>query len=251
MAGRYLLFFISPVRLNPIPALLRLKGFGDSFEWKPEKGTQILVIDRESLQLVSRSETEPWYQWHFGNGTVDTDGNVVVDVIRYEDFNTNQFLKEVAIGTAKTQADSALWQIRLDPLSGRVIEMNNLLDRTCEFPIVKPSEVGQSWRYTYLSIHRPGDRSPGVFGTIARFDQQTGNLMQADLGKNLYPVEPIYAPDAYNPNQGWILTVVYDGNTHTSEVWIFECDRLDDQPVCRLALPEVIPIGFHGTWKPL
>jgi all-trans-8'-apo-beta-carotenal 15,15'-oxygenase len=251
MAGRYLLFFISPVRLNPVPALLRIKGFGDSFEWEPEKGTQVLVIDRDSLQLISRSETEPWYQWHFGNGTVDTDGNAVVDVIRYEDFNTNQFLKEVAMGTAKTQADSALWQIRLDPSSGRVIEMNNLLDRTCEFPIVNPSEVGQSWRYTYLSIHRPGDQSPGVFGAIARFDQQTGDIMQADLGKNRYPVEPIYAADVYNPNQGWILTVVYDGNTDTSEVWIFDSDRLDDQPVCRLALPEVIPIGFHGTWKPL
>ncbi len=251
MAGQYLLFFISPVRLNPLLLLTRLKGFGDSFEWKPEKGTQVLVIDRNTLQLVSQSETEPWYQWHFGNGAIDTDGNVIIDVVRYEDFKTNQFLKEVATGEAKTQADSALWQVRLDPLSGRVIEMNQLIDRPCEFPIVRQADVGQPWRYTYLSIHRPGDQSPSVFGAIARFDQQTGEILQADLGKNRYPVEPIYAPDAYNSDQGWILTVVYDGNTDTSEVWIFDSDRLNEQPVCRISLPEVIPLGFHGTWKPI
>jgi carotenoid cleavage dioxygenase-like enzyme len=249
MAGRYLLFFISPVRLNPLLLLTRLKGFSDSFEWKPEKGTQILVIDRDSLELVSCGEAESWYQWHFGNGAIDANGNVVVDVVRYEDFSTNQYLKEVATGHATTEAVASLWQIRLDPILGKVIEMNRLLDRDCEFPIVKQAEVGQPWRYTYLSVHRPGDSSLGMFGAIARVDQQTGALMQADLGGNRYPTEPIYAPDAYNSDQGWIVTVVYDGNTDTSEVWVFDSDRLDDAPVCRLALPEVIPLGFHGTWR--
>jgi all-trans-8'-apo-beta-carotenal 15,15'-oxygenase len=251
MAGRYLLFFISPVRLNTLPLLLRAKSFSDSFSWKPEEGTQILVFDRDSLELVSQGETEPWYQWHFGNGCVDADGNAVVDVIRYENFNTNQFLKEVAMGDVKTPADATLWQIRLNPLSGQVIEMNNLLDRSCEFPIVKQTEVGQPWRYTYLSIHRPEDSTPGLFTAIARFDQQTGELIEANCGEECYPVEPIYAPDAYNSDQGWIITVIYDGKTDQSEVWIFDSNRLNDTPVCRLALPEVIPVGFHGTWKPV
>jgi len=34
-------------------------------------------------------------------------------------------------------------------------------------------------------------------------------------------MEPIYAPDTHNPDQGW-MTVVYDGNSHTSEVWVFD-----------------------------
>jgi carotenoid cleavage dioxygenase-like enzyme len=249
MAGQYLLFFISPVRLNALPLLLKSKSFSESFSWKPELGTQILVFDRDSLELISQGETEPWYQWHFGNGCVDADGNVVVDIIRYEDFNTNQFLKEVSFGNAKTKADLSLWQIRLNPRTGKVIELHSLLDRDCEFPIVKQTEVGQPWRHTYLSVHRQGDSSPGIFGAIARFDQHTGELMQADCGEDCYPMEPIYAPDADNANQGWIVTVVYDGKTDRSEVWIFDGDRLDDAPICRLVLPEVIPIGFHGTWK--
>ncbi len=251
MAGQYLLFFVSPVRANLLPLLLRLHSYSDALQWQPEKGTQILVVDRESLELVSRSEAEPWYQWHFGNGCVDAEGNAIVDVVRYEDFDTNQYLKEVATGDPKTNAKSALWQIRLDPRSAKVLEMHPLIDRTCEFPVVQQSEVGQSWRYTYVNLHRKEDvEKPGMFGAIARFDHETGALVEADCGANRYPMEPLYAVDATNPAQGWIVTVVYDGNTDTSEVWIYDSDRLNDEPVCRLALPEVIPIGFHGTWHP-
>ena len=251
MAGRYLIFFIPPVRLNVLPLLLKLKSFSDSFHWKPEQGTQILVFDRDSLALVSRGETQPWYQWHFGNGFINADGDAVIDVIRYKDFNTNQYLKEVSTGITHTSVKSTLWQIRLNPLTGDVIEMVELLDRSGEFPVVKPQEVGQFNRTTYLLLHRRGvDSSQDFFGSIAQFDQKTGDLTEADLGENRYPMEPIYVSDAENPNQGWIVTIVYDGTLDRSEVWIFDSDRLNDQPVCRLALPEVIPLGFHGTWNP-
>ncbi|MER3435295.1 MAG: hypothetical protein C4288_18260 [Leptolyngbya sp. ERB_1_1] len=252
MAGQYLLFFVSPVRLNPLPLLARIKSFSESFEWKPEKGTQVLVFDRQTLKLVSQGETDSWYQWHFGNACVDADGNAVVDVVRYADFNTNEYLRQVATGKTQTSARSTLWQIRVNPLIGKVLEQQELLDRHCEFPVVKPIEVGQPWQHTYFSVHRRGaDPVKEIFGAIGRFDQKTGDLVEADCGENRYPVEPIYAPDAIDPNQGWIVTIVYDGNTNQSEVWVFDSDRLNDQPVCRLALPEVIPIGFHGTWKPL
>ncbi len=62
-------------------------------EWKPELGTEILVFDRDTLSLVSNGETEPWYQWHFSNGYVDEDGAIAIEFVRYEDFQTNQYLK--------------------------------------------------------------------------------------------------------------------------------------------------------------
>jgi len=251
MAGQYLVFFVPPVRLNPLSVLLGLSSFGDALEWQPSKGTQFLVFERESLSLVSRGETEPWYQWHFGNGYVDASGSVIVDVVRYEDFQINQYLKEVATGETHTSAKSTLWQVHLDPAAGKVTAIQEILDRHCEFPIVPQQQVGQDSRHTYLLVHQQGvDISKEMFGAIARFDHQTETLTIAELGENRYPMEPIYAPDPQNPDWGWIVTVVYDGNTEQSEVWVFESDRLNEPPVCRLGLPSVVPIGFHGTWKP-
>ncbi len=249
-AGPYLVFFIPPLELNILPVMLGFSSYCDSLKWKPQLGTQILVIDRETLSVVSRSETEPWFQWHFANGYVSDRGILIVDMARYEDFQTNQFLKEVATGITHTPAQSQLSRVQLNPQTGKVTGIETILDRNCDFPRVPPQNVGQNSRYTYLSISRQGtDISQEILNAIARFDHKTDTLIEADLGENRYPSEPIYAPDAHNPEQGWILTVVYDGNTHSSEVWVFDGEKLDGEAVCRLALPSTIPHSFHGTWK--
>jgi len=251
MAGQYLVFFVPPVRVNLLPVGVGLSNYSDALEWQPHKGTQVIIFDRETLSLVSRSEAESWFQWHFSNGYVDNDGSVIIDFVRYPDFQTNQYLKEVATGTTHTRAKGTLWRSRLNPQTGKVTQLQELLDRGCEFPVVPETLVGQASPYTYLTVHRDGvDITQEVFGAIARFDNKTDSLVMADLGENRYPSEPLYAADAVNPEQGWILTVVYDGNSDTSEVMVFDSNALDDEPVCRLGLPNVIPHSFHGKWKP-
>ncbi|MGI2905027.1 carotenoid oxygenase family protein [Tolypothrix sp. VBCCA 56010] len=251
LAGKYLIFCIPPVRMNPLPVLIGLSSYSDALEWKPQLGTQILVFARETLSLVSRSETEPWYQWHFSNGYIDDSGLVNVDIARYEDFQTNQYLKEVATGETHTPAKSSLSRLQLNPQTGKVTAIEQILDRYCEFPSVPPQNERQASRYTYLSTFRQGtDISQEILNTIARFDHQAEKLTSSDCGENRYPSEPIYVEDAENPNQAWVITVVYDGNINNSEVWVFNADRLDEEPICKLRLPSVIPHSFHGTWKP-
>ncbi len=251
LAGQYLIFFISPVRLNLWPVLLGTSNYSDSLEWYPKLGTQIIVFDRESLSLVSQGETESWFQWHFANGYVDCSGAVIVDIARYEDFQTNQYLREVATGETHTITKSTFSQVQLNPLTGKVIKIEQLSDKHCEFPSVPPQNVGKFSRYTYMSGFQVGtDMGKELLNSIACFDHQAGTLTEANIGENRYPSEPIYVQDSQKSEQGWLLTVVYDGNTHSSEVWVFASDALNQEPVCKLGLPSVIPHSFHGTWKP-
>lgn len=208
-------------------------------------------MDRNSLKEVSRRETEAFFQWHFGNGYEDEDGSIVLDLVRFANFpQTNEYLREVASGETHTAACGTLWKARLNPQTGEVREMQQVCDRACEFPVVPSHQVAQPWRYTYMAIQPWGtDIRREWFRAIARFDYHTGTLTEADLGENRYVVEPIYARDPEHGDLGWILTVVYDATKDASEVWVFNSDRLDCKPVCRLGLPEAIPISFHGTWN--
>jgi all-trans-8'-apo-beta-carotenal 15,15'-oxygenase len=250
LAGDYLIFCVPPLRMDVFPVLLNLQSYSESLQWKPKEGTEILVFNRHNLELVSRSNAEPWFQWHFGNGYCDRSGDVVFDLVRYPDFATNQYLKEIASGKTKTIAKGTLWQMRLNPTTGEFLESSQLCDRGCDFPSVAPSQVGKNSRYTYLSMHRPDAViNQEIFGAIARYDHQTHTLTEADLGTNRYPMEPIFAPDRSNPDTGYVITVVFDCDRECSEVWVFDCDRLDAEPVCRLALPSIVPMGFHGTWR--
>jgi all-trans-8'-apo-beta-carotenal 15,15'-oxygenase len=250
MAGNYLIFCVPPLRLNPLPVLLNLKSYSESLQWQPQVGTEIIVIDRHSLALVSRNTVEPWYQWHFGNGYSDRDGNVAFDLVRYGDFRTNQYLKEIVSGQTQTDAQGYLWQMRLNPLTGKLLESTKLLDQTVEFPSVSPLQVGQPSRYTYVSMRRSDAVvRQELFGAIARYDHQLQTAAVADLGVNHYGMEPLFIPHVNHSENGWIITVVFDGDRECSEVWIFESDRLDQGAIARMSLPGVVPMGFHGTWR--
>ncbi|MBE9135769.1 carotenoid oxygenase family protein [Nodosilinea sp. LEGE 07088] len=245
LADRYLVFCVSPVRLNPLPALFGLQSFSAALEWKPQLGTQVIVVDADSLEAIALNSVDPWYQWHFGHSYLDFDGTIVFDVVRYPDFATNQQLKEVASGQVSTPADAQLWQYRLDPKTAKILDQRCLIDRHCEFPIALGSDETAS---TYLNVHRTVPTPPGeLFGAIARFDPQTG-LTVADAGAGCYPSEPIPVENAANPQQPWVLTVVYDGHDHRSELWVYGGHDLEAGPICRLGLPSVVPPSFHGTW---
>ncbi|MBC6421304.1 MAG: carotenoid oxygenase family protein [Hormoscilla sp. SP12CHS1] len=49
-----------------------------------------------------------------------------------------------------------LWRSRIHPQTGKVTQLQQLLDRDCEFPIVSPQDVGAHYRYIYLSVYRDG-----------------------------------------------------------------------------------------------
>lgn len=251
LAGPYLIFLMPPVRLNILPVMIGLKSYSDTLEWHPQLGTQILVFQRDTLELVSQGEADSWFQWHFGNGYLDSSDRVIFDFVRYENFGqTNQHLKEVATGETSTLAKGTLWQMQLNPQTGKVINLEEMMNRSVDFPIVCSSQVGQKWSSTYMTIHRQEtDITQERYDAIACFDHSTGTLIEADLGDNRYPSEPIIAPAPDNPEGGWLLTVVYDGNSHSSLVYIYDRGRLTEEPVCILGLPSVIPLGFHGTWR--
>jgi carotenoid cleavage dioxygenase-like enzyme len=229
--------------------LAGLKSYADAMTWEPELGTRVIVCDRATLEVVSQADADPWFQWHIANGFVTPDGKLAIDLCQYADFQTNQRLREIATGEIHTAARSPLTRIWVDPQTAKVTGQQVLVDRDGEFPNVAPDQVGQDAPFTYLSVHRHDvNQTKEIYGAIARYDHRADQLTIADLGQHRYPTEPIYAPHPHQADTGWVLTVVFDGAAHQSEVWIYASDRLDADPLCRLALPSVVPPSFHGTW---
>jgi carotenoid cleavage dioxygenase-like enzyme len=258
MAGRYLVFCVPPVSANPLEIVAGLKTYSDSMTWYGDRATTILVFDRETLQFVSRGEAEPWFQWHFANGFEDEAGRVVVDVARYDDFTTNEFLRQVSQGAIETETSARLERVILDPISGRCLASETQIDRHCEFPIVAPEAVGTDADRIFVVTRRPEGQPFGdLFGAIGRYDVTEDRLTLLDCGDRVYPSEPIFVSGtvANSGNSGasgdrdsWLIFPVFLAEAQRSEVWIVPADRVEEGAVCRLALPEIVPIGFHGTW---
>jgi carotenoid cleavage dioxygenase-like enzyme len=252
LADRYLLFCVPPVRLRALPAVLGLQSFSEALQWQPHRGTQLVVIDAETFEVMAWNQVDPWYQWHFGQGYLNSRNNIVMDVVRYDDFATNQQLQEVASGQVTTPADAQFWQYEINPQTAEIVDRVCLIARHCEFPVPLLREGGFTPEAvpTYLNVHRQVPTPTGeLFEALARFDPAAGCLTIADAGAGRYPSEPHPVPDAFDSQRHWVTTVVYDGHQNTSEVWIYDGSHLEDAPVCRLQLPQIIPPAFHGRWQ--
>lgn len=249
LAGPYLVFLISPIQLNVWPLLLNQESYSDAISWRGDRGTRILIVERDRLDLVSEGRTDSWFQWHFGNGCLEADGTIRLDFVRFDEFGPiDALLRKIPAGQIATEAYGQLWQLRLDPQTGRVVSSECALDQDCEFPLVRSACVGQRWRYTYLLMHRDGVRTgQDWFGAVGRFDYDTANLLKRELPAGCYGTEPLPVPDCLNPAQGWLIETMYNSVSQRSEVWILSDQTLE--PVCHLALPATIPLGFHGTWQ--
>ena len=248
LAGPYLVFLVPPVELSLLPILLGTQGFSDSMQWRPQHGTQIIVVDRHTLKEVSRFDTDAWFQWHFGNGYQAADGSVVVDYVRYDNFDTNRWLKEFVSGYPKAPAKSRLYRLRLDAAQGKVLSNEPLLDLQCEFPTVVPQQVGQ-YHDALFFCDRAHTQTEEYFDGIARLSPDSGQVDLLTYAEGCYPSEPIYVPGVQGT--GWILTVVFDGKKDQSTVQVLSANNLGAGPVCVLELPEIVPFSFHGTWKSL
>jgi all-trans-8'-apo-beta-carotenal 15,15'-oxygenase len=248
LAGPYLVFCIPPLKADLLSLLLGFKGFSDAFQWRPQLGTQILVVERDSLNLVHQFETEPWFQWHFGNGYLAADGRLCLDLVRYDNWQTNQWLAEVVRGQFHTLAQGRLWQLQFDLSQQRLLESAPLSGLTMDFPVLPQIETGQPSRYRYLCAHDQPNLD-AMFSAIARVDFETQAVSLAQPGRQCYPGEPILAQDREEPSRQWLLTVVYDAHAQQSTVQVYATDALEAGPVCVLGLPSVIPFGFHGTWQ--
>ncbi|MGK7946065.1 MAG: carotenoid oxygenase family protein [Microcystaceae cyanobacterium] len=249
LAGEYLIFLVAPVLCDIWQALSGKSSFSDSLKWQPKQGTKLLIFDR-NLELVSQGETDAFFSWHYGNGWVEHDGNVYLDLVQYPDFyQTNRHLKEIPCGQTTTPYQSALVQLKIEPNQGKVVDQITLLDRCCEFPKVDPAQVAYKHSNIYFCIHQEGTNTVTErYNALACYNYETQQLSTTNFEPHWYPSEPIFIPQPKNQG-GWIISVIYDGNSETSKMVILDAEKLENEPLAILDLPTRMPLFFHGCCK--
>jgi all-trans-8'-apo-beta-carotenal 15,15'-oxygenase len=136
----YLVFFVPPLRSNVARLLLGVDSFSDSLRWQPSLGTEVMVVPIDDPEAVIRFSVDPFYQWHFANA-FERGGEVVVDLVRYPDFRSNEWLRDAPTGRPSGEIDGTLQRAVVDP-SHRSIRVEQLWDTTCEFPRTAPAVAG-------------------------------------------------------------------------------------------------------------
>jgi len=241
---RYLVFLVSPIVPDGIPIALGLKAFGDAMKYHPERGSSFILIPRDGGE-VRRIECEAVLQFHLSNA-FDDRGDVVVDVITYHGGELLECIARFRTSPLD-KATSEFTRFRITA-AGRVIR-EQLSDRSCEFPRHHPDREGRPHRYAYYNTrHHLGT----MFDAITKLDlsDNTESSHPVEKPGNSF-CEPVFTPrpGAVDEDDGWLLSVEYMAETHTSRLVILDAKDPARGPVSTAALTHHVPQGFHGSFS--
>lgn len=243
----YCIFFQAPVSFNPLPYLLGFKGAGQCITVHTDRPTQAIFIPRHGSEPVQIIPVTAGFIFHHANA-FEQNGKLYVDSICYADLPSVEPGEDFLTVKFDGMAPGQLWRFEFD-LQNHQVNPQLVEPRCCEFPVVHPDRVGRPNRYTYMgAAHAPSGNAP--LQAILKLDWETDDRLLWSAAPHGFVSEPIFVPkpNGTAEDEGWLLTLVFDGQQERSELVILNAQDL--QPEARLKLKHHVPYGLHGNFTP-
>lgn len=244
MSERWLILTEFPFSVNPLDILRTGRPFIENFEFHPEEGTRIVLVDRESGEIGGEWQAEPGFCFHHVNAWEEGD-EVVVDLCRFDDPSIVEalYLSELRAGEYPDESDAFLHRYRLKPGAERAEEMR-VSEEPIELPRINYRDNNcKPYQYVYgvgLSAGEPFDR-------LVKIDVQWGNAsVWSETG--CLCGEPVFVarPNGTSEDDGVLLSLVLDGQAGRSMLLVL--DARDMTELARAEISGPVPPGFHGNF---
>ncbi|HYX04638.1 MAG TPA: carotenoid oxygenase family protein, partial [Reyranella sp.] len=224
------------------------------FAWEPDKGTHIAFIPRNGSVADAKWVTAPpCYVFHPMNHFETEDGQVVIDVMKYD--VPPLFSLPDGSPSSKETPPARLFRWTFD-LAGKsnTFREEQLDDRAGEFPRFDERYCMSDYRHGWIvsgNVADPRTGEPRLDG-ITHYDLATGKNATWTAEPADRFGEPIFVPrsDDAAEGDGWVLSVLYRGAEGRSDLAVFEATDIDRGPVALAHLSSRVPAGFHGNWRP-
>lgn len=267
---RYYVVVQLPLKASLPRILWGAKPFVDALDVVPGETPVVTLVPRDGKGLVTPIEVPlpegPVLTFHMVNAFDDDDGNVVVDLVgtaEYYNFVTAAPPGLRAInGMAPTPPPKGhVARHTVDP-ARRAVVATRPVPGDGEQPEIHPGLHGQKTRYGYVRAQLFDGAEPEGGDLLhahgfAKVDFERGTAETWSAGSHRFCGAPAFAPRPSAPasgpereDDGWVLTWVVDGDTHTTDVLIHDARRIGDGPVATLHLGVYVPLPGHVAFDP-
>lgn len=251
---KHLVFFAPPLRFNPLRLLFGLDTIDSGLRWTPDAGTEVVIVTIDDPSHVTRFTIDAFFQWHFLNA-YERGNEIVVDVVTFPDFESNNWFGElIEPHPMAPYAAGELWRVVLNPGTQRA-SVAPCWARPCEFPRVAPAVESKRHTIGWLAAYDTSDgrRVDRLPDAIAKVEVDTGKYSMWVSGGGVAS-EPIFvpqqdgAPGEHVEDDGWVLTLVYDPASDTSNITVLDARDLSTGPLARVWFDHHVPPTFHGAF---
>lgn len=217
-----------------------------AYEWLPETGAWILVIDKDDLTSRRVFETPAFGFFHVGDAWEETDGTIRFDVCAHPDMSfaasgATEILNGVPVGGDPAR----LTMVVLSPDGQAQLETTGA---AAEFPRGDARRAGLRRRY---SLHTTGETADRPLATaVGVTDWESGRTHAYDFGAGHVVDEMVHAPKPGGSGEAdaWLIGPSINLSEGVTELHVLDMARIEDGPVCTWRADVALPAAFHGNW---
>ena len=248
LAGRHAVFQVSPHLLD----LHRIRDGAtvlEALSWEPERGSRLLVLDRETGRPCFDAPCGDRYCLHLVNAFESAPGRLVVDLVELDRPVYDQYHGLPDLYVDVPAARPVRWVLDLE--AGAIDDRTEIeVAGSPEFPTFDRSLTGASaeecWMLSIGAAERPGRK---FFDRLVRVDwseRREADAWSAPPG--LFPAgEPVFAPVV--DQDAVLLVPLWDPAADASRLALFDPWNLAAGPRAEIHLDRRVPLAFHGTWE--
>lgn len=220
--------------------------FVNSLSWRPEQGTQVLVVDKDDLSKQRLFELPAFSFFHLADAWEESDGTIRFDGCIEP---TPKFGIEGAPGLVRgehVRAPMPLLTMIALHANGQATLIPTRI--AAEFPRTNPRLAGVPRRHTvHVGLYRP--ERPLAQG-VGVWDWGKGRDDTHDFGARQLVEEFVFVPRAGAPGElaGWIVGNTVNLDARATELHVFDAQHVSRGPVCTWRADMALPVGFHGTF---
>jgi carotenoid cleavage dioxygenase-like enzyme len=217
-----------------------------SMVWKPELGTQVVVLDKDDLSKRRIFELPPFFFFHLGDAWEETDGTIRFDACIDEDpsgtaANGGAILRGERLRAAPPRR--ALITLHADGRGELARE-----GVSAEFPRGDARFAGQVRRYSVHVTNERPDRP--LFQGVAVRDWKADRDQVFDFGPRHLVEEVVFVPRSGSSEEldGWLVGTTVNLDAKATELHVFDARRVQQGPIAAWRASMALPVTFHGVF---
>ncbi|WP_396594709.1 carotenoid oxygenase family protein [Brevundimonas sp. R86498] len=218
------------------------------FAWRPELGTQVMVVDKADLTTRRIFELPAFGFFHLGDGWARADGTIQFDVAANVD---NTFAVEGArvlvAGRGVVPGEPSVMKLVTLHPDGRAEMASSGV--AGEFPKGDPRRAGLE---RSLTVHVAGERGGRPLPNgLAIQDWKTGTSHAFNFDDSQIMEEAVFVPKPGTSDErdAWLVAPSINLAEGVTELHVFDVAAVEAGPVVTWRADVALPAGFHGAWR--
>jgi all-trans-8'-apo-beta-carotenal 15,15'-oxygenase len=250
MSQSYVVFYLSPYILDMESLARDGCTLLEALKWKPEQGSRLLIVSRETGEPVATVPVGSRYCLHLIN-CFEAENALTVDVLELEHpiYDQYQMLPDLFTDVCEGRPVRVVVDVdQKELIKTAAIDYELAPD----FPSINPLQFTHPYRdFWMLGISATGKPGRKFFDQLAHANWSCAKACDVYQAPPLDYLggEPIFIGNPVDENAGAIICQIFDAKCLESSFVIFDAFRVARGPVATIRLKSPIHPGFHASFK--